>query len=130
MWPARGQPIATEVATGAEGELEQRQLRAARNQSLHRDANERIEQSLPSGIFIEFACECSNVACPVLLPLSIEEYEGVRRFPTRFIVRPGHDDEQVERVVDENGRFAVVEKFGVGGLAALKLDPRGRSARV
>jgi hypothetical protein len=36
----------------------------------------------------------------------------------------GHDIPEVERVVEENERFVVVEKFGESAVVAINLDPR------
>jgi hypothetical protein len=41
--------------------------------------------------------------------LSPAEYADVRAHPTRFFVIPGHELEEIERVVEENGRFTIVE---------------------
>ncbi len=48
--------------------------------------------------------------------------------PTHFAVLPRHEVADVERVVAENDRFLVVEKFGEGGKAAIRLDPCARRA--
>jgi hypothetical protein len=42
--------------------------------------------------------------------LSPAEYADVRAHPTRFFVVPGHEREELDRVVEQNARFAVVEK--------------------
>ena len=60
---------------------------------------------------------------PAMKP-SIDEYEGVRRESMRFFVIPGHEDESVERVVERNERYVVVEKFGEAADEADDLDPR------
>ena len=52
------------------------------------------------------------------------EYEKLRRIPTHFAVLRGHDIPEVERVVEENERFVVVEKFGESAVVAINLDPR------
>src|SRR4051794_10922653 len=102
--------MASDGALQVDNDLEHRQVRAAKNQSLFREVNERIEELRPGEMLIEFACECSNTECTTALPLSDDEYEGVRRFPTHFIVMPGHELDEVERVVEQNERYAVVEK--------------------
>jgi hypothetical protein len=118
------------MATYEDGDLRRRQVRAAKNQSLFREVNERIEELRPGEVLLDFACECSNTECTASLTLSDEEYEDVRRFPTHFIIMTGHELDEVERVVEQNDRYAVVEKFGAGGPAAVRLDPRARKARV
>ena len=111
-------------------DLQRKQVRAAKNQSLFREVNERIEELRPGEMVIEFACECSNTECTASLALSDNECESVRRFPTHFIVMPGHELDEVERVVQRNERYEVVEKFGAGGPAAVRLDPRARRAKA
>jgi hypothetical protein len=49
---------------------------------------------------------------------------AVRGFPTRFIIRIGHDSAELERVVEKAPGYAVVEKTGTGAVAAVRFDPR------
>jgi hypothetical protein len=56
-----------------------------------------------------FVCECSDASCVDPVQATPEEYADVRAHPTRFLVVPGHEYEKVERVVEENDRFVVVE---------------------
>jgi hypothetical protein len=98
-------------------------LRAARNQSLFRTVNERIEEINEAFRVVledaEFVCECANDNCMERIPLTIDEYNDVRRIPTHFLVKPGHVYPEFECVVAENGTHVVVEKFGVAGKAAV-----------
>jgi hypothetical protein len=104
-----------------------RQERAARNQSLFRDVNERLEQvmqELPTAQ--DFLCECADPECNEMVSLSLNEYERVREEPTHFTIVPGHDLADVERVVEHigHGRYAVVEKIEKAAELARQLDPR------
>ena len=106
-----------------------RHQRAARNQSLFREVNEKIEALAHDSTvtFHEFSCECADTHCIEVVPLTVEEYEHIRRIPTHFAVAPGHVYPDVERVVETDGvgnRYEVVEKYGVAGLLAVELDPR------
>ena len=106
-----------------------RHQRAARNQSFFREVNEKVEALTrnSTSTFHEFACECADTDCVEKLPLTLEEYESVRRIPTHFLVKPGHVYRDVERVVETDGngtRFEVVEKLGEAGTIASELDPR------
>jgi hypothetical protein len=58
--------------------------------------------------------------------LTSEEYSSVRRMgPVFFIVTPGHEAADIERVVGgEADRFEVVEKQGVAAEVATELDHR------
>ena len=100
-----------------------------RSQVLFRQLNEQI-RSL-AGIFgletdFDLVCECVNGGCFDRLAISAEDYEAVRRFPTRFIVRRGHVTERVERLVEDSDGYVVVEKIGADAEDAILQDPRRR----
>jgi hypothetical protein len=109
------------------GEEEERERRAALNQALRREVNERRPADGPEGSVVELVCECSDPSCEEALLLSGDEYEFIRRVPIRLVMRPDHVHLESERVlVEEPGRFAVVEKFGPAGDVVAHLDPRTR----
>ena len=80
--------------------------------------------ALPSLELCEFMCECANAECLATISLTVDEYGAIRRVPTHFPILVGYDEPEIERVVEENPRYAVVEKFGEGGKLAVKRDPR------
>ena len=98
----------------------------AGRETLFREVNENIASrtGLTETDRKLFICECSNTACAESLELSAEEYEAVRAHPTRFVVKPGHQLAKIERVVEGNGRFLVVEKIGRAADIAQSDDPR------
>jgi hypothetical protein len=99
-------------------------LRAARNQSLFRAINEELKVAThalePDSFTI--ACECADPACVETLEIDVEQYAQIRAEPTHFIVLPGHIYPEVERVIVEDTRLQVVEKFGEAGRVATALD--------
>jgi hypothetical protein len=102
--------------------------KAARNQVVFREVNERIAELrslLTETGFNLFICECSDSACADSLQITTAEYEAVRANPARFIVREGHQVPEVERVVGGNGRYLVVEAIGAAAELACARDPRG-----
>jgi hypothetical protein len=107
-------------------ELEQQRQRAAKNQSLFREVNERIEDLSVSASFTTFICECMDQSCTETVSLTIEEYEHVRSNSNWFIVLSGHEQTAVENVVEATDRFLVVAKLGAGEAVARGLDPRKR----
>jgi 5-bromo-4-chloroindolyl phosphate hydrolysis protein len=102
--------------------------RAARNQSLFREVNERLEdlattfQELAGTTM--FACECADLRCVEKVELTLDEYERVRAEPNQFIVLAGHVYSDVESVVHETDRFVVVAKVGEAAKVAAEADPR------
>jgi hypothetical protein len=109
-------------------ELDVQRQRAAKNQSLFREVNERIEDISANASFTTFICECMNEACDEPLSLTIEEYEHVRADSNRFAIKPGHEVKEVEVLVEASDRFFVVSKLGAGKSVAEGLDPRRRTA--
>jgi SpoU rRNA methylase family enzyme len=101
-----------------------------RRQSLFREVNERIDEL--AGDFdlqdeMKILCECASDQCTERIAMTEEEYENLRRIPTHFAVLAGHEITAVERVVEKNDRYIVVEKLGESAAAAIKLDPRRRA---
>jgi hypothetical protein len=103
-----------------------RQERAARNQALWREVNERIEELNEQAAFTEFKCECALDGCSGVVSLSVDEYEEIRKTPTYFFVADRHVVPEVERIVRATLRYTVVEKIGVGARVAKNLDPRSK----
>jgi hypothetical protein len=103
--------------------------RRATNEALFRDVNERIAETAErfdaSGT--EFVCECSDPNCTHRVEASLAEYEQVRDESTTFLVAPGHEQGDIERVIADRGRFRIVEKVqDVVRATVIRLDPRNR----
>ena len=123
--------------TSAVGEdqrrMDPRQERVAKNETLFREVNERVEE-VAVGLtgadsqLIGFICECGRDDCAEPLELRHEQYESVRENPLRFLIVPGHEQADVERVVERQARFLVVEKLGEGAQIAVEQDPRSEGA--
>ena len=85
--------------------LNEREVRAARNQSLFRAVNEKIREmdealsSLTETFVI--ACECADTTCIGALEIARDEYGAVRKEPRHFAVLTGHVYPEVEKVVRE-----------------------------
>jgi hypothetical protein len=90
-----------------------------------REINERI-RTIAASEYTQFLCECPRHRL-YRGDRDSAEYERIRLVPTRFIVRPGHVIHDVERVVEREAGYVVVEKFGAAGSAAVAADPRRRS---
>lgn len=107
---------------------EARVVRAAENQSLFREVNERVAQ-LNDGFGViseitEWLCECADGTCTERIAMTMEEYERIRSDGSRFTVAPGHEVLDVEVVVESTDRYLVVTKIGAGADIARRSDPR------
>ena len=106
--------------------MESRAERAAKNESLVREVNERIGETALGWQRERAAalCECQAMDCRATVEVSLEEYEAVRSHADRFLLLEGHEDPAVESIVERTDRYVVVEKVGEGAEVARELDPR------
>jgi hypothetical protein len=99
----------------------------ARNEAFFRAVNEGIAEASEKfeSEEAEFLCECGDAHCTHRLQVTLEEYETVREHPTRFIVRRGHVEPEIEDVVRRRRRYAIVDKVDrVAARIVRRLNPR------
>jgi hypothetical protein len=95
--------------------------RVARNHGLFRDVNERIyalteefgSHPADDGLSVGFVCECGNVTCTSQVLVESDEYTRIRAHPAQFVVLAGHEQPDLERVIEANSHYVVVERRGV-----------------
>ncbi len=108
--------------------MAEREVRIAHTEALFRDVNERIAESAErfNAQDAEFVCECANPACAERVPATLDQYEEVRSDGTHFLLSPGHELTELERVVKRpHRRSVVVEKFNViVAQTVRRLNPR------
>jgi hypothetical protein len=101
-------------------------IRVAENEAYFRALNEQSVRDItgdadtPHG----FLCECGDEHCIDAVSLTAAEYESVREDPTHFVIAPGHELPEVERVIDRYERYYVIEKVGAAASVAEETDPR------
>jgi hypothetical protein len=109
--------------------MDERGRRIGENEVIFREVNERLRELGESFSLVseaaEFVCECANAACAERIRLTLPEYEHVRSNATWFVLVPGHEEPDYERVVEQRDGYVIVEKLpgGPAGLA-IKDDPR------
>jgi hypothetical protein len=108
--------------------------RKAENESRLRQRNEELQAHNAAYNWVDppyadWLCECGDLDCTAPVQLTVREYESVRDVPTHFLVSPSHDhvEPEIERVVEQNDRYWVVQKLGLAGVVAQELDPRSDS---
>lgn len=108
-----------------------RDERLAGNEALFREVNERVAE-LASHFFdndtheaIDFICECVRAECTELIPMTVAEYEAIRTESTRFAVVPGHEDPEIESIIERHPAYLVVKKCDEEAQeVARETDPR------
>jgi hypothetical protein len=108
---------------------DERERRIGENEALFRSVNEKVEElgesfSTITDTFL-IVCECGTQSCMEHIELQPAEYERVRRNPLHFLIKPGHEFNEVEEVIEQTDRYWVVEKdSGVPAAIAQETDPR------
>jgi hypothetical protein len=93
-----------------------REARIEENERLFREVNERVDrvqEGLGSGAEPEWICECGDETCFDKLRIGRDAYHEIRTHHDWFLIKPGHEKPDVERLVREGNGFVVVEKNGV-----------------
>ena len=100
--------------------------RLAKNEILFRAVTERLDElgeAAPWSKRTDYLCECSDTSCIEIVELTQDEYERVRSRATVFVVVPGHQRPEIEKVIEENEGFMLVEKV-VAVEEVIDEDPR------
>jgi hypothetical protein len=94
-----------------------REERLAGNEALFREVNERVAEVAThfievesAGEAVEFTCECGRTDCAEPIAMTLAEYEAIRAVETRFVIAPGHEQPEIENVVERHPNYFVVEK--------------------
>jgi hypothetical protein len=104
--------------------------RKALNESTFREANEKLERNAAALLRadesapVPLLCECPRQDCTQVLLVTFREYERVRSDPRWTLTAPGHEDLEIERVLERTDRFFLTEKFGLAADVATEQDPR------
>jgi hypothetical protein len=104
--------------------------RKAANEAVFREVNERIEDlqrefALAEHEPLHLVCECDRLDCVERLSVTLEAYEQVRGDSARFVMVSGHQDPDVEEVLETTAGYVVVRKHaGAARDVATDTDPR------
>ncbi len=100
------------------------------NEMLFRRANEKIGSDLDEvdanhmadgnphlvrndDLLLHFKCECSDENCQTRVPFKLSTYREVHKDRSAFLIRPGHEVQPIEKVVEEHAAYSVVRKNNV-----------------
>jgi hypothetical protein len=92
-----------------------REERVARNEELFQIVNrqiEKLESTVGPRETFAMVCECGKKHCLDGFDVEPAVYERVRANPVLFFVVPGHEDSQVEKVLERTAQYLIVEKVG------------------
>jgi hypothetical protein len=91
--------------------------RVARNEAYWRELNAELKDLQAGdepGDPVSFVCECGRPNCVEILKLTLDDYERRHRDDRHFVVKPGHEFPEVERVIESTAEYSVVEKRDIG----------------
>ena len=88
----------------------------ADNRRLKQMAQHLLDKQSKEELALNFTCECAELECRESIPLSVDEYTVAHQRGDYFVVKPGHEQSDIERTVmcypsPDNPEYCVVEKF-------------------
>jgi hypothetical protein len=97
--------------------VDARDERVARNEAMFRTVNRELEQASreaggDADDQLEILCECGQEGCSEMLTLTISDYDQSHGQRDRFVILPGHEDSDLERIVTRKEHYVIVDKFG------------------
>ena len=106
--------------------MEARERRVAQNEALFRHVNENMLKAGKRFLAADqtFVCECGDDSCTDQIDVDVDDYERVRSNPIQFVVVPGHEIPEYEKVVERNAAWARTEKIGDAAPFVARQDPR------
>jgi hypothetical protein len=91
-----------------------REARAIRNEALFREVNVHIadleERTDSPGDLLPLICECARTGCSFPIEVDPVTFEWVREEQLWFLVAPGHEQVDVETIVERRDGYLIVEK--------------------
>ena len=93
--------------------------RVAENEAFLREVNARIAEKTielagevvePTQQECDFLCACGRSNCTEIISLTIAEYENAQNDDDLFLIAPGHETSELERVVERHESYVVVKK--------------------
>lgn len=101
--------------------MNNQQRRRAENEVVFRQRNDAVKNLAKEvlahskvELSLSFVCECSDENCEEKILLTVNEYESIRHTDRDFIIKPGHEQKDIEAVVWHDNHpeeFRVVKKF-------------------
>jgi hypothetical protein len=92
-----------------------REARELRNEALFREVNAHIAEleervGMESTEVLPLLCECARSRCTFPIEVDAKTFDRVRENPLWFLVAPGHEQLEVEAVVEQRPGYFIVEK--------------------
>lgn len=100
--------------------MNERERRIGENEAYWRQVNELAPPD--PGMLNDVFCECGRLECRERVSMTAAEYASVRARSTTFVVVPGHEIVDAERVIQTTDRYNVVEKEGAAARIAVQTD--------
>lgn len=72
---------------------------------------------------LHFYCECSDENCRKRIQIKPSRYNKIHQDRNYFVLISGHEVNQIERIIKQEPRFNIVEKFGLPPETVSELQP-------
>lgn len=113
--------------------------RLAENEVLFRQYNERVQKGFDDlqkianedgqtphlhndDIPLYFYCECSDENCHERIQLKSSRYNEIHQNRRRFIIKCGHETQTIEKIIEKEPNFCIIEKYEEPPKSAKKMN--------
>lgn len=115
------------------------QKKLAENEVVFRKANEKVQKALEDAlkeaeeygidapdtdIPLHLFCECADDKCLERVVLTIAKYNELHPNPATFVILPGHEVAQIEKIIKKTKDYYVVEKYATPKQTDVKLHSK------
>ena len=91
------------------------------NEAAFRRVNEALQAGQTDDLApLDLICECGRLGCTEHIQVPGAMYTAVRANARRFMIVPGHEVPEAERVVETFEGYVIVEKTGEAGEVAVR----------
>lgn len=105
---------AREGTAGSGGHVDPATVAERTEQEFQEYNERRVAMEAIAGVSVDeavpFACECDDPTCGGAVELTVAAYQQATAAPDQFVVKPGHEDLDVEVVVEGHDNYLVVSK--------------------
>lgn len=80
-------------------------------QAREEELSDHVKPSVEQNLSLFFYCECADDGCKQRIKMPLAEYEANHRQSNQFIILPGHEVPNIEKVVKKEQGYFVVQKY-------------------
>lgn len=91
------------------------------------EKNEKIRDLVSKDLALLFYCECADDKCKQRIKLTVSDYVAIHRQSNEFVIVPGHEIAEIEKVTRKESDYYTVQKYFTPPQKPTKLHPKDKN---